>query len=283
MMLGVVGLGLMGGSLALAARKTGRYDLIVGYDHSPEHEKEAIDRGIVDSVLPLDRLLATADQVVLAIPVEAIVALMPQLERIKTTAVIFDLGSTKTRIVESIPASVRHRFVAAHPMAGTEYSGPAAAFESLYADRIVVLCDTEENDPDALKAVRVLFESLGMRVVLMGAKEHDRHAAFISHLPHAISYALANSVLSQEDKQSILTLAAGGFEDMSRLAKSSAGMWIDIFKQNRDPLLNSLQIFEQEFARVVELIESESWDALQERMRSANTLHSIFKPHPKRP
>lgn len=283
MMLGVVGLGLMGGSLALAARKSDRFDLIAGYDHSPEHEKEAIDRQIVDSVLPLDRLLATADQIILAIPVEAIVALMPQLTGIKEGAVICDLGSTKTRIVRSIPDSVRRRFVAAHPMAGTEYSGPAAAFESLYTDRIVVLCDTQENDPDALKAVCVLFESLGMHTVFMGAQEHDRHAAFISHLPHAISYALANSVLSQEDKQNILTLAAGGFEDMSRLAKSSAGMWIDIFKQNREPLLDSLHVFKRQYARVVELIEQESWQELKEWMSSANSLHSIFKLPPKRP
>ncbi len=281
MVLGVVGLGLMGGSLALAAKEAGLYDLVVGYDRNTEHAQEAIERKLIDGLMPLDRLLATADMVVLAIPVEAIVALMPDLVQTRQNATICDLGSTKTRIIESIPPQVRARFVAAHPMAGTEYSGPAAAFKTLYRDRIVVLCDTEANTPQTLQAARSLFGGVGMQAVLMGAKEHDRHAAFISHLPHAISYALANSVLSQEDKQNILTLAAGGFEDMSRLAKSSAGMWIDIFKQNRDPILDSLHIFERQFAQVVQLIERESWQELKEWMSSANTLHSIFKPHPK--
>ena len=281
MTLGIVGLGLMGGSLALAAREAGLYEMIIGFDTNTGHEKEAIDLGLVDGVMALDRLLATADMVVLAIPVEAIVAMMPELEGLKQTAAVCDLGSTKTCIVESIPASVRSRFVAAHPMAGTEYSGPKAAFKSLYADRIVVLCDSEQNSPQSLAQVQRLFEGVGMRTVLMGARSHDRHAAFISHLPHAISYALANSVLSQEDKQSILTLAAGGFEDMSRLAKSSATMWIDIFKQNREPLLDSLRIFDTQLSEVVKLIEEESWEELKAWMSSANTLHSIFRPHPK--
>lgn len=278
MVLGIVGLGLMGGSLSLAIKGQGFYTRIIGCDNRESHVQEALERGLVDEAVDLDTLIAQADLIVLAVPVEAIVTLMPRLEAMKPTAVALDVGSTKTPIIEAIPSIIRSRFVAAHPMAGTEYSGPKAAFAKLYEERIVVLCDTEANEPAALKAAQALFEAIGMRVVLMGAKEHDRHAAFISHMPHAISYALANSVLSQEDKQSILTLAAGGFRDMSRLAKSSATMWIDIFKQNRKALLDSLTVFGFELDKAKKLIEAERWDELKSWMAQANTLHDIFKP-----
>lgn len=278
MVLGVVGLGLMGGSLALALRPGARFTKIIGCDNRPEHVSEALKLGLVDEAVTLKQLIDQSDVIVLAVPVEAIVSLMLQLAHMKKTAVALDLGSTKTPIVEAIPAAIRSRFVAAHPMAGTEYSGPKAAFPKLYEERIVVLCDTEANDPDALQTARSLFEAMGMRMVLMGAKEHDRHAAFISHMPHAISYALANSVLSQEDKQSILTLAAGGFRDMSRLAKSSATMWIDIFKQNRKALLDSLTVFTSELEKAKTLIAQSRWDELKAWMAQANTLHEIFKP-----
>lgn len=278
MRVGVVGLGLMGGSLALAIQESGVSSDIVGFDLNETHQKEALDLKIIKKAILLDELIATSDLVILAVPVEAIVDLMPQLTKIKKTAVVMDLGSTKTRIVESIPAEIRGRFVAAHPMAGTEYSGPRAAFVDLYKDRIVVLCNTEENDKDALDAVTKLFTAIKMRIVTMGSKEHDRHAAFISHMPHAISYALANSVLSQEDKQSILTLAAGGFRDMSRLAKSSAIMWADIFKQNRKQVLCSLEVFNSELKKAEAMIKDEQWEELEAWMSKANTLHEIFKP-----
>lgn len=278
MVLGVVGLGLMGGSLALALRPHGIFSKMIGCDNRAEHVQEALRLGLVDEAADLDTLVRQSDVIVLAVPVEAIVALMPRLEAMKANAVVLDLGSTKTPIVEAILPAIRPRFVAAHPMAGTEYSGPQAAFPKLYDGRIVVLCDTADNAPDALALVRRLFEAIGMRIVTMASKEHDRHAAFISHMPHAISYALANSVLSQEDKQSILTMAAGGFRDMSRLAKSSATMWIDIFKQNKNALLDSLTVFTREVEKAKTLIGENRWDELKAWMAQANTLHEIFKP-----
>ncbi|MDR2639058.1 MAG: prephenate dehydrogenase [Helicobacteraceae bacterium] len=275
--LGIVGVGLMGGSLALAARERKLFDSIVGCGRSDESLRTALELNIIDRALRLEELIASSDLIALAAPVETIVALIPQLSAAKQSAVFTDLGSTKTAIIRAILPSIRARFVAAHPMCGTEYSGPKAAFSSLYQDRIVVLCDTEANDKDALEAVERLFGAIGMKIVKMRSQDHDRHAAFISHLPHAISYALANSVLNQEDKQSILTLAAGGFRDMSRLAKSSASMWIDIFKQNKPALISAIGAFEGELKKAEKLLNDEDWEALKAWMRSANALHDIFK------
>ncbi|MDR1451128.1 MAG: prephenate dehydrogenase [Helicobacteraceae bacterium] len=275
--LGIVGVGLMGGSLALAAREKKLFDSIVGCCKSRESSRAAIELNVIDRALSFDDLIADSDTIALAAPVETIVALIPKLVAAKSDAVFADLGSTKTAIVQAIPPAIRGRFVAAHPMCGTEYSGPKAAFGSLYDDRIVVLCDTEANDQGALETIQTLFSVIGMKIVKMRSQDHDRHAAFISHLPHAISYALANSVLRQEDKRSILTLAAGGFRDMSRLAKSSSAMWIDIFKQNKPAITAAINAFDDELKKAEKLLAGDDWDALERWMKSANALHAIFK------
>ncbi|MDR2033846.1 MAG: prephenate dehydrogenase [Helicobacteraceae bacterium] len=274
--LGVIGVGLMGGSLALASREKRLFGSIAGYSRSVESLQTALDLKIIDLALSLEELIESSDLIALAVPVETIAAMAPKLENAKKSAVFVDLGSAKTAIVRAIPPSIRSRFVAAHPMCGTEYSGPKAAFSSLYNDRIVVLCDTQANDADALNEVEGLFRAIGMKIVKMKAVDHDRHAAFISHLPHAISYALANSVLSQEDKESILALAAGGFRDMSRLAKSSASMWIDVFKQNKSAIIDALDRFNKELKKGETLLKNDEWQALKEWMKEANTLHEIF-------
>ena len=267
----------MGGSLALAVREKGLFSSVIGHDSSEEHQRTALQMQMIDRACTLAELLETSDLTIFAVPVESIVALMPALTHAKKGAVFADLGSTKTVIVNAISPAHRSRFVCAHPMAGTEYSGPKAAFAALYANRTVVLCDTADNDQDAVQTVREMFEMIGMKIVLMNALAHDRHAAFISHLPHAISYALANSVLSQEDNGSILTLAAGGFRDMSRLAKSSSAMWIDIFKQNKEAILASLDVFNSELSQCETLLREERWKELEQWMKSASSLHEIFR------
>ncbi len=279
MVVGIVGLGLMGGSFALALRETGEKDLmILGSDHNTQHVKEAIDLGIIDSSVTFEELKQSADVIILAIPVGGIKSLMKQMEGIKPACTVIDLGSTKASIIEATPDALRHNLVAAHPMAGTEYSGPKAAFSTLYKGKIVVLCNVEESGDEQKKVAVRLFEALGMQIVYMDAKAHDRHAAFISHMPHVISYAIANSVLAQEDKKSILTLAAGGFRDMSRLAKSPSSMWRDIFMENDRTLLSSMEAFESELQKARELISRGEWDELQEWMKNANTLYEIFDP-----
>ncbi|BAF69520.1 prephenate dehydrogenase [Nitratiruptor sp. SB155-2] len=275
MQVGIVGLGLMGGSLALDLKKNGIADKVVGYDRNPKHCQQAISLDLVDEIVDFEQI-KKCDVVFLAIPVEAIIKTLHKLIDIEPHTTIIDLGSTKEKIVKNCPPQIRKNFVAAHPMTGTEYSGPEAAIEGLYYDKIVVLCNTEENDPFHKERAENIFVELGMQIVMMDAHEHDLHAAYISHLPHAISYALANSVLKQEDPKSILILAAGGFKDMSRLAKSNPAMWSDIFKQNKENLLRSLKTFNDEFSYAKELIEKERWEELEEWMKNATTLHQIL-------
>ncbi len=275
MVVGIVGLGLMGGSLALDLKSNDLATKIVGYDHNPQHKEDALRLGLVDEIVDFETL-KRSDIIFLAIPVEAIIKTLPKLQNILPSTTIIDLGSTKAKIIASCPSSIRPNFVAAHPMTGTEYSGPQAAFQGLYKDKIVVLCNTEANDPIHKERAENIFTAIGMQIVYMDAKEHDLHAAYISHLPHAISYALANSVLKQEDPKSILILAAGGFKDMSRLAKSNPDMWVDIFKQNRENLLESIEVFKKELRTALTYIEEEQWEELRAWMMRATTLHEIL-------
>lgn len=275
MEVGIIGLGLMGGSLALDLKDLDFIDKVIGYDRNPKHKEEAIELGLVDEIVEFDDI-KKCDVVFLAIPVEGIIEVLKKLKDIKKDATIIDLGSTKEKIVKSVPKEIRKNFVAAHPMTGTEKFGPTAAFKGLYKDKIVVLCNIEESGEKQVKIAEEIFISLKMQIVYMDAAEHDRHAAFISHLPHAISYALANAVLEQEDPKSILILAAGGFKDMSRLAKSSPNMWSDIFKQNRDNLLCSIDAFKKELKYAQRLIEGENWEELKVWMQKATTLHDIL-------
>jgi prephenate dehydrogenase len=277
MVIGIVGLGLMGGSFALALKDVYKDGVtIIGTDHNTNHLKDAKDLNLIDKILPYDELKKISDVIIFAIPVKAIKKELSLLKDIKKDCTIIDLGSTKQNIINSINPKFRQNLVASHPMAGTEYSGPKAAFKTLYKDKIVVICDIENSGKTQANQAVKIFSKIGMKIVYMKANEHDRHAAFISHMPHIISYSLANSVLSQEDKKNILTLAAGGFRDMSRLAKSSPKMWKDIFEENKEILLESLNSFENEFKTAKTLIEHEKWEELYLWLKKANSLYEIF-------
>lgn len=275
MRVAIVGLGLMGGSFALALKKSIKNVTIVGADHNENHCKEALNCGLVDEIVAFSDI-KNSDIIILAIPVEGIIASLEALGDVKEDTTIIDLGSTKAKIVQMTPASIRKNLVAAHPMAGKEKFGPLAADENLYKNQTVVLCSTEDSGEKHLMKAKMIFEALQMNIIMMDAKEHDLHAAYISHLPHAISFALANSVLKQEDSGSILALAAGGFRDMSRIAKSSPAMWGDIFQQNRENLLTTIGDFEKEIGYAKHLIEEKKWKELEAWMQNANTLHEIL-------
>jgi prephenate dehydrogenase len=161
-------------------------------------------------------------------------------------------------------------------MAGTEYSGPKAAIADLYKNRIMVVCNIEDSGEEQVKRAFDIYNFLEMKIKTMDAGEHDRHAAFISHMPHIVSFSIANAVLKQEDKEHIVTLAAGGFRDMSRLAKSNPHMWRDIFKENKKNLLDSIEAFKSELKKAKDLIENEKWDELYEWMKTGNELHKIM-------
>lgn len=276
MTVAIIGLGLMGGSLALAIKTLPMITNIVGFDHNKEHEKEALKLRLVDSIVSFEEV-KQADIIILAIPVDGIIACLKDLQGVPAETTIIDLGSTKEKIVQSIPSSLRKNVVAAHPMTGTEKFGPSAALEDLYRDKVVVLCNMEASGEHQQETAVRLFSQIHMKLVYMKAHEHDLHVAFISHMPHLISYSLANAVLKHEEHENILNLAAGGFRSMSRLAKSSPNMWGDIFRQNKTHLLDSLSYFEQELAQMKKLVQNEEWDKLDTKMKDANTLHDILK------
>ncbi len=275
MTVGIIGLGLMGGSLGLALQHIKFVTKVVGFDHNLSHCEEALKLSLVHDIVSFAQI-KESDVIILAIPVGGIIAVLQLLQDIPSTTTIIDLGSTKAEIVASVPANIRPNFIAAHPMTGTEKFGPSAALQNLYHDKIVVLCDTDNSaDMHKNRAIQI-FSHIGMKIVFMDPKSHDAHASFISHLPHALSYALANSVMGEEDPRSILLLAGGGFRDMSRIAKSSPQMWSDIFKQNKNNLLNSITLFEKELTKAKTMIEEENWEELEAWMSNATTLHKIL-------
>jgi len=275
MNIAIIGLGLMGGSLALSLKKLDFINSIVGYDHNKTHQKDALKLALVDKIVNFEDV-KKADVIFLAIPVNGVIAALKELKDVHSLTTIIDLGSTKEKIVASVPKEIRKNFVAAHPMTGTENFGPHAAIEGLYEDKVVVLCDLEDSGEHQREVARKIFKALKMKKYFMKAHEHDRHAAFISHMPHAISYSIANTVMRQEKRDNILALAAGGFRSMSRLAKSSPYMWEDIFRQNKENLLEAITLFEKELSYMKKSIENDEWEKVHKEMAHANKLHDIL-------
>ena len=273
MQIGIIGLGLMGGSFGLGLKKSG-YS-VLGFDLDAKNRQSALDLGLIDEICEFERI-KKCDVIILAIPVEAIISLMDKLSDVDEDTTIIDFGSTKEAIAQAIPETIAARFIPAHPMTGTEKHGPKAARSGLYEDKIVVLCDLHRVDTLHKNRAYGLFETVKMKIVTMDSSDHDLHAAFISHMPHALSFALAKAVLAQEDPKSILTLAAGGFKDMSRLAKSSPQMWSDIFKQNRQNMLRSLECLENELNKCKLMIEKDDYEAMDRWIKDANKLHHIL-------
>ncbi|NOZ90843.1 MAG: prephenate dehydrogenase [Epsilonproteobacteria bacterium] len=276
MNIGIIGLGLMGGSLGLALKKFPQKYHIIGYDHNKSHQEEALLLNLVDEIAENFEDIKKCSVIILTIPVDAIIDTIKRLKDINPNSTIIDFGSSKSKISNSIPKEMRKLVVTAHPMTGTEKFGPTASVENLYTDKVMVVCDIEKSGELQRDMANSIFEDIKAKVVFMDANEHDRHAAFISHMPHAVSYALANSVMKQEDSANIVALAGGGFKSMSRIAKSSPNMWEDIFRQNRENLLESIEVFNKEMLLCKKMIEDEDWEALHQWMLEANTLHDIL-------
>ncbi len=276
MNIGIIGLGLMGGSLAKAVKRYGIAKKVYGFTNSEKNKKDILELNLVDELVDLETLKKVSDVLILAIPVDAIISMFPNFLDIDENTTIIDMGSTKEYIVKNIPEKIRKNFIAAHPMTGTEKSGPKAAIDDLYEGKTVVLCDLEDNTEVHINRAYEIFQAIGMRIVVMNSSRHDIHACYMSHLPHLISFSLANTVMGHEDPKSIIALAAGGFKDMSRIAKSSPIMWSDIFKQNKKNLLDSMDLFEKHLKDARKLIEDENYDELQNWMKKANTLHEIL-------
>jgi len=273
--IGIVGLGLMGGSFGKAIRKYNLANTILGYDHNKNHQKDALLLNLVDEIVEIKELFL-CDMIILCIPVDAIISFLPLLVGCLPKTTIIDFGSTKELIVKNIPKELKNNFIPAHPMTGTEKFGPSAAIDGLYENKTMVLCDLDKCDVLHKNRAIKMFETLKMNLVFMDSKEHDIHACYMSHLPHAISFALGNIVMNHENPKDIISLAAGGFKDMSRIAKSSPDMWTDIFRQNRTNMLESIELYENQIALIKNMIKDENYEDMKKWMYKANTLHDIL-------
>lgn len=278
----IVGLGLIGGSAARDLTRTGLASAVIGVENDPAHLQAALRRGLIGRALPLDAAAAEADVILLAVPVNVILDILPGiLDRVNDRQTVIDLGSTKQSIVDAVRGHPRRaRFVAAHPMAGTENAGPEAALDRLFEGRLAILCDTADSAPDALATAERLFTvGLGMRLARMDAARHDLHAAYVSHLAHAVAYALALTTLDKErDERALFDLAAGGFTSTARLAKSGAAMWEPIFRQNRKNLLEALDAYRARLDALAHAIAEDDPDGIRALISEANRIRSILPP-----
>lgn len=271
----VIGLGLIGGSIALDLKKSGFASKIIGVDKSKLHEKQALELSIADAIMSLEEAVCASDLIILSTPVDVSMKLLPAiLDRLPSNAVLMDVGSTKSSLIEKVKNHIKRKFyVASHPMAGTEYSGPSAAFNGLFKDRAAIICNPEDSSPKAVELVSEVYSKLGSRLVLMDAESHDEHVGYVSHLSHAISYALAVSVLEKEkDDAAIFNLASGGFASTVRLAKSSVDMWLPIFEQNSKYILPILNTYLNKLTEFKSYLENGETEHLYEFIKEANRI-----------
>ena len=275
----VVGVGLIGGSLALQLNEKGLASRIIGVDKNEDHAKMALELELVDEVMPMEEAVRSADVIILAIPVDVIVVLLPGLLDLIDNQIIIDLGSTKSALVNMVKDHPkRGRYVAAHPMWGTEYSGPSAAVKGAFENKAVILCNTSDSDEDAVMWAKKMFGKIGMHLLEMNADDHDLHAAYVSHISHITSFALANTVLGKEkEDQAIFEMASAGFESTVRLAKSSPAMWVPVLMQNRENVLDVLNEHISQLRKYKSCLEKENWEYLRELMEDANRIKRILK------
>lgn len=275
----IIGLGLIGGSFALALKKTGLAENILGIDTNENHCQTALKLGIVDEIKNLEEAIFISDLIVLAIPINSAQKILPNiLNLISEKTIVMDMGSTKAGICEVIKNHPnRQNFVATHPIAGTENSGPEAAFAELFLNKTTIICDPELSSPQALKKVKKIFQSLWMNVITMSALAHDEHIAYVSHLSHITSFALGQTVLEiEKNEKAIFDMAGSGFESTVRLAKSSPDMWTPIFIQNRENLLKALDAYAYQIQKMRKFIDQADSEAIYEYLENTNEIRRIL-------
>ncbi|MCC5931191.1 MAG: prephenate dehydrogenase [Cyclobacteriaceae bacterium] len=279
MKISIVGVGLLGGSFSLGLQSVEEGHHFIGVDINEDHCTKALELGIVHEICQLDEALAKSDLVVLATPVNVIKWQLPYcLDRLPSNSVLIDLGSTKATFnghVENHPK--RSRYVSCHPIAGTENSGPAEAFPGLLKNKMMIICDKDSSDEDALNLVLQKIKKLEMRLHFMEAKQHDRHIAYVSHLSHISSFALGLTVLDKEKiEKSIFAMAGSGFSSTVRLAKSSPDMWAPIFSHNADNISEALGAYIKQLQLFKEIIDKREEDKSRELMEHANDIRRVL-------
>lgn len=279
MIVSIVGLGLIGGSLAITLKENNFAHTIIGVDQNQEHIDKAFRRRLIDEESLLAEAIVKSDLIILAIPVNNILTLLPQILDQIDQQVVMDVGSTKDNIIKAIQQHPkRAQYVASHPMAGTEHSGPEAAIPNLFDHKVTVICNAEDSDPKALKMVQQLYDSIPMKMVYMESEEHDIHTAYVSHISHISSFALALTVLAKEkDTSRIFELASGGFSSTVRLAKSSPNMWTPVFEQNRDNVLDVLDEHINTLAHFRSLLIKKDFNKIYQLIERSNHIRKILE------
>jgi prephenate dehydrogenase len=276
----IVGVGLISGSFSLALKERALVKKVIGVSRTEASAQKAIELGLIDEALPLEEAVKQADLIYVAIPVDATIGVMQQvMDLVTDKQIVADAGSTKQALCEALAGHpMRRRFVATHPMWGTEYSGPEAAVRNAFAGRSCVICEKEKSDAAAVAIIEDVYRQLGMHLAYMDANSHDMHTAYISHISHITSFALANTVLEKEkEEETIFDLAGGGFESTVRLAKSNPAMWVPIFKQNREHVLDVLNEHISQLRKFKACLEKENYTYLQELIEQANKIKRILK------
>ena len=281
MKVGIIGLGLIGGSMAVDLRRRGFADEVLGVEADPVNAAAAEKIGLADRIVSFEECVDEADIVVLAVPVGAAVKMLPQvLDRFAgQKKVVIDVCSTKEQLARAVKYHPeRRRYVGTHPMAGTEYSGPWAAMPGLFDGHAGIICDAQESDPAAVRTVERLYETLNMRTIYMNSSSHDVHTAYVSHISHVTSFALALTVLDKEkDEKHIFDLASGGFSSTVRLAKSSPDMWTPILTQNRDNVLHVIDTYIDKMQAFRTAIEEGDEDAIRGLIEESNKIRRIIR------
>ncbi|GJN61113.1 prephenate dehydrogenase [Elizabethkingia anophelis] len=280
MNISIIGTGLIGGSMALKLKQKGIASKIIGIDKNEEHLKEAKSLGIIDDYMPFEEGVKSADLIIVAIPVDAARIILPSiLDLLNDQQTVMDVGSTKNGIIKAIKNHPnRSRYVATHPMWGTENSGPKAAMADAFTGRAAVICNQEESAKDAVELVQKVYDTLEMNLLYMDSEDHDIHTAYISHISHITSYALANTVLEKEkEEDTIFQLASTGFSSTVRLAKSHPEMWVPIFRQNKENVLDVLNEHISQLRKFKSALEKENYEYLEELILKANKIRGILK------
>ena len=278
MKIGIIGVGLIGGSLALSAREHIPDVEIYGSNRSETNLQKSLDLGLIDYRLD-DSMIKQMDIILLAIPVDgAMDRLVDLLDEVNDNALIMDFGSTKTAICQQVALhSKRGQFLATHPIAGTEYSGPNSALPDLFKDKIQILCEIHKTRPDLLEWAQDWFKKIGMKLREMDPLEHDQHITYVSHLSHITSYMLGKTVMEKEkDQSAIFDMAGSGFSSTVRLAKSSPNMWVPIFKQNKENISKTLSQYINNLNQFKQLLDADKFEELHEQILEINKIRLIL-------
>ncbi|MDN3678026.1 prephenate dehydrogenase [Flavobacterium paronense] len=274
----VIGIGLIGGSMALDIQALDKDAVIIGVDTNDNNLQQAIELGIIHQKSDLNEVI-DADFVILAVPVDIALGLLPKvLDLVSDDTLVFEVGSTKSPICEAVVNHPKRRnFLATHPIAGTEFSGPTAAIRNLFVDKTNIICEVEKTTFKLQEKGLKLFRDLGMRIRYMEPKSHDKHIAYVSHLSHISSFMLGKTVIEKEkDEKDIFDMAGSGFESTVRLAKSSPAMWTPIFKQNKKQVVKSLEEYIANLSQFKDLLENENYEQIFNEMENTNRIKEIL-------